>query len=331
MPFILIKQKKLKYKQMLYTDQSSMRTLTKYPGSAPAPTANNSVIMEITDNQYDSVSWNHNIEQNVKEIGEKSKGYKIMHIQEARKISQLYRRLMYAGIALGPLAGLLSGIGSILNPLAPPQFPIAATCVAFISGIVVAITKYGKFEEKSSHHKIAASKYTGLESNVRRQLVLGRSDRVNAGQYLEYVGSNFDDLFLASPLVAKGIYDKYVIVAKKNGIVVPDEYGITIRVDEMYQENKLNELKNVSAINVNKSSKSVLEEEKVKLKIDEPGKPLKSKTPSPEYTQRRNIGEETFKGNKEIKRTGTLAHFPELNKYSDGRMEYEMQRMMGLK
>jgi hypothetical protein len=46
--------------------------------------------MEITDNQYDYVSWNHNIEQNVKEIGEKSKGYKIMHIQEARKISQLY-------------------------------------------------------------------------------------------------------------------------------------------------------------------------------------------------------------------------------------------------
>ena len=320
-------------KKYARTDPSSMRTLTKYPGSAPAPapTANNSVIMEITDNQYDSVSWNHNIEQNVKEIGEKSKGYKIMHIQEARKISQLYRRLMYAGIALGPLSGLLSGIGSILNPLAPVKFPIAAACVAFISGIVVAITKYGKFEEKSSHHKIAASKYTGLESNVRRQLVLCRSDRVNAGQYLEYVGSNFDDLFLASPLVAKGIYDNYVIVAKKNGIAVPDEYGITIRVDEMYQENKLNELKNVSAINVNKSSKSVLEEEKVELKIEEPGKPLKSKTPSPESTQRRNIGEETFKGNKEIKRTGTLAHFPELNKYSDGRMEYEMQRMMGLK
>lgn len=316
---------------MLYTDPSSMRTLTKYPGSAPTPTANNSVITEITDNQYDSVSWNHNIEKNVKEIGEKSKGYKIMHIQEARKISQLYRRLMYAGIALGPLSGLLSGIGAILNPLAPPEFPIAATCVAFISGIVVAITKYGKFEEKSSHHKIAASKYTGLESNVRRQLVLCRSDRVNAGKYLEYVGSNFDDLFLASPLVAKGIYDNYVIVAKKNGIVVPDEYGITIRVDGMYQENKLNELKNVSAINVNKSSKSMLEEEKVELKIEEPGKPLKSKTPSPESTQRRNIGEETFKGNKEIKRTGTLAHFPELNKYSDGRMEYEMQRMMGLK
>uniref|UniRef100_A0A6C0JQ34 Uncharacterized protein n=1 Tax=viral metagenome TaxID=1070528 RepID=A0A6C0JQ34_9ZZZZ len=319
-------------KKYARTDPSSMLTLTKYPGSDPAPTANNSVIMEITDNQYDSVSWNHNIEQNVKEIGEKSKGYKIMHIQEARKISQLYRRLMYAGIALGPLAGLLSGIGSMLYPSsAPAGFPIAGTCIAFISGIVVAITKYGKFEEKSSHHKIAASKYTGLESNVRRQLVLCRSDRVNAGQYLEYVGSNFDDLFLASPLVAKGIYDNYVIVAKKNGIVVPDEYGITIRVDEMYQENKLNELKNVSVINVNKSSKSVLEEEKVELKIEEPGKPLNSKTPSPESTQRRNIGEETFKGNKEIKRTGTLAHFPELNKYSDGRMEYEMQRMMGLK
>ena len=32
-----------------------------------------------------------------------------------------------------------------------------------MSGVVVAITKYGKFEEKSSCHKLAASKYTSLE------------------------------------------------------------------------------------------------------------------------------------------------------------------------
>lgn len=286
-------------------------------------------------NQYPSVSWNHNIEQNVKEIGEKSKGYKIMHIQEARRISQLYRRLMYAGIALGPLSGLLSGIGTILNPSNDPvEFPIASMCVAFLSGIVVAITKYGKFEEKRSHHKIAASKYTGLESNVRRQLVLCRSDRVNAGQYLEYVGSNFDDLFLASPLVTKGIYDNYVTVAKDNGIVIPDEYGLTIHVDEMYQKNKFNEMKNVSAINVNESSSSFTsEEEKVELKIAEPRDAPKTKIPSPESTkrQRLTLGEETFKGNKEVKRTGIFTHFPEMNKYSDGRMEYEMQRMTGLK
>jgi hypothetical protein len=301
----------------MLTDPSSNRTI-KHPSY--------SIPIE-SHTQYPTISWNESIEQNVKEIGEKSKGYKIMHIQEARKISQLYRRLMYAGILLGPLAGILSGIGAILNPSeGPVEFPIAATCVGFVSGIVVAITKYGKFEEKSSHHKIAASKYTGLESNIRRQLVLCRTDRINAGQYLEYVGSNFDELFLASPLVAKDIYDDYVIVAKENGIIIPDEYGLTIRVDEMYQKNKFNEMRNFSAIGVNESSSS---DEQVKLMIGDP----KPKIPSPdsEKKKRLSLGEETFKGDKEVKRTGTFTHFPELNKYSDGRMEYEMQRMMGLK
>ena len=301
----------------MLTNPSSNRTI-KHPSY--------SIHIE-SHTKYPTISWNESIEQNVKEIGEKSKGYKIMHIQEARKISQLYRRLMYAGILLGPLAGILSGIGAILNPSeGPVEFPIAATCVGFVSGIVVAITKYGKFEEKSSHHKIAASKYTGLESNIRRQLVLCRTDRINAGQYLEYVGSNFDELFLASPLVAKDIYDDYVIVAKENGIIIPDEYGLTIRVDEMYQKNKFNEMRNFSAIGVNESSSS---DEQVKLMIGDP----KPKIPSPdsEKKKRLSLGEETFKGDKEVKRTGTFTHFPELNKYSDGRMEYEMQRMMGLK
>lgn len=327
-------------KSAQYSVPTSHRSITIRPDySNHAMTRRIDPVIPETDTQYPDVTWNPNIEQNVKEIGEKSKGYKIMHIQESRNISQLYRRLMYAGIALGPLAGILSGIGAILNPSdGPVEFPIAAACAGFISGIVVAITKYGKFEEKSSHHKIAASKYTGLESNVRRQLVLCRADRINAVQYLEYVGSNFDELFLASPLVSKSIYDEYVTVAKENGIVIPDEYGLTIKVDEMYQKDKFNEMRNFSVINVNESSAS--SEERVELKIEqpkdpspEPGPKPESKTPSPESTKRRrmSLGEETFKGNKEVKRTGTFSHFPELNKYSDGRMEYEMQRMMGLK
>jgi hypothetical protein len=269
-----------------------------------------------------TVSWNNKIEQNIKEIGEKAKGYKIMHIQESRKISQMYKNLMITGIALGPLAGLLSAIGAVINPSnAPVEMPIAATCVAFISGIVIAITKYGKFEEKSSHHKIAASKYTSIESNVRRQLVLRRDDRINAVQYLEYVGSNFDELFLVSPLVTKRIYEDYVKIAKESGLIVPDEYGLTINVDEHYQRNKLNEMKNVSVININES-------DEIEINIE----PLKSITPSPVSDKKRRISlDETLKGTKELKRTGNFTHFPELNKFSDGRMEYEMQRMMGLK
>ena len=158
-----------------------------------------------------NVIWTNIIEQNVKEIGEKSKGYKIMHIQQARNITLKYKLLMYTGIILGPLAGLLSSLAVISSSSNTSiELSIASACVSFISGIVIAVTKYGKFEEKSSHHKITASKYTSLESNVRRQLILSREDRINAVQYLDYVGSSFDELFMSSPLVANNIYKNYI-------------------------------------------------------------------------------------------------------------------------
>lgn len=271
-----------------------------------------------SERNIQTVSWDEGIEKRVKEIGEKAKGYKIMHIQEAHRISTRYNWLMYSGIILGPLAGLLSGIGAIINPSSTPvEFPVAAACAGFISGIVVTVTKFGKFEEKSSHHKLAASKYTSLESNVRRQLILCRTDRVNAAKYLEWIGNSFDDLFLASPLVARSIYNEYVQIAKENGMTVPDEYQLTINVNEHYQLQKFNEIKNDSIIDINDIRTPSHENELRELK--EPEHPEKN----------RNSG--TFKGDKQIKRTQSLTHFPELNQFSDGRMGYEMQRMVGLK
>ena len=310
--------------QMYFTDPISNRTINKRIVSR--------IVQTTIPAQIHEVSWNDNIEQSIQEIGEKSKGYKIMHIQESRKISQYYKHLMYAGITLGPLAGLISAIGAIIdtsNTTSPVELPITSTCIAFISGLVVAITKYGKFEEKSSHHKQAASKYTSLESNVRRQLVLPKTERVDAVKYLEYVGSSFDDLFSTSPLVSKQIYEQYVTIAKQNGIVVPDEYGLTVNIDKSFQHRKFNEMKNTSAININNSSVSSTQEvtpKSVALQINDSPE-SKNKSVSPETLRRHRDSIDAT----EIKRSGTFTHFPDLNKFSDGRMEYEMERLMGLK
>lgn len=272
---------------------------------------NNMTIEQATPNEkYSNISWSPAIEKNILEIGEKSKGYKIMHIKTSRQIGYKYDWLMYSGIFLGPLAGLFSGIGAMLHPESETTFPILSACVAFISGIVVAVTKYGKFEEKSSHHRLAASKYTSLESNVRRQLALTKTDRINAGQYLEWLGNSFDDLFLASPLISSKIYEKYIKIAKEKGLSVPDEYGMTININETYQNKKIHELKNDTLIDINMSEQG--------------SKQIENSNDSSGET-------DTFKGNKQIKRTKSMSHYPELNKFSDGRMEYEMQRMMGIK
>jgi hypothetical protein len=301
--FILIKQKEIKYK-------SNMSHHLEQNSSHDQPLNNTKA--------NDILSWNEKIENNVKEIGEKSKGYKIMHIKQSRKIARTYKYLTYTGILLGPLAGLLSGIGAILSPSDDPVgFPIAATCVGFISGIVVVIIKTGKYEESNANHKLAASKYTSLESNVRRQLDLCRTNRANASKYLEWVGSSFDELFMGSPLVAEKIYNEYVKLAKNHNIVIPDEYGLTIDVNKSYQNNKLTELTNVSLININKKNNLDVHDTTVNIdvKIDIPDNPKDE--------------QESLSDNMKVKRNDRLSTFPELNKYSDSRMEYEMKRMIG--
>lgn len=262
----------------------------------------------------ENVNWTIIMEKNVKEIGEKAKGYKIMHIQEAHKVNKKYKCLMYLGICLGPLSALLSGIGATLNPDAPVTFPIASACSAFIAGIVVAITKFGKFEEKVSNHRIAASKYTSLESNIRRQLILCKNNRVNAAKYIEWIGNSFDDLFMASPLITRKVYTNYVKIAKINGITIPDEYSLTIDINQPYQIQKFNEIKDVTAIQINESD-SHNEDPNNEIKIDIETQPNENMT---------------FKGKTTIKRTEILSNFPELNEFSDGRMGYEMNRMIGL-
>lgn len=256
-----------------------------------------------------NITWNPVIEKNVLEIGEKAKGYKIMHTQESETVGSTYDILMFSGIILGPLAGLVSSISVILSP--PDTnviLPIISACVGFFSGIVVAITKYGKYEEKSSKHKLAASKYTSLESNVRRQLALCRTDRVNAVKYLEWIGNSFDELFLASPLVAKKIYDEYVETAKKQGLVIPDEYQITVNVDEKLNKIKIEEMKDMSRIDVNSSPMNI------KIEHD-----YTEKTPA--IAKKKSI---------EISRENTLVNLLEINKFSDGRMEYELNRMKNI-
>ena len=98
---------------------------------------------QIRDKEY---LWNEKIEKAALNIGETSKGYKLMHIHAAQIATKLYTRLMFSGIVIGPLAGVLSGIGAALNPEKDPIIPIIVIILGFLSGIVVAITKL-KFDK----------------------------------------------------------------------------------------------------------------------------------------------------------------------------------------
>ena len=178
--------------------------------------------------------WNDNIEKTIKDLGDSAKGYKIMHIEAARKLGHLHSILMYTGIILGPLAGLVSSIGAIRQPPnSDIVFPIITTIVAFISGIIVSIIKFGSFEKNSLTHKNAAANYTSLESNVRRQLSLYRKDRINPTKYIEWLSKSYDETFSSSPFIPSPIYKNFAKNAHKLNLHIPEEYSIMISIPDL--------------------------------------------------------------------------------------------------
>jgi len=143
--------------------------------------------------------WNENIETVLTSIGKDCSRYKWSNLKEAEQALKKYNILMYCLIVLGPISGILSSVNSeddirlVLNVL--------ITIFSFVTGILSAILKFSKYQEKIALYHSLVAKYTSLEGNIQRQLSLNREDRVNAGEYLEWVSTSFDELFSSAPLL----------------------------------------------------------------------------------------------------------------------------------
>jgi F0F1-type ATP synthase assembly protein I len=238
--------------------------------------------------------WNEKLEDAVRNIGEDSKSYKLMHIYEAQRANRIYTKLTMAGIILGPLTGIIAGIDTTVIQSKEPILSITATVLGFLSGIVVAVIKFGRYDEFSNANKQAAARYTSIESNVRRQLGLYREDRVPATLYMEWLETKYGELFLSAPLLPSDVYDKF---SQAENTSVLNRYEDIISINDDYEKAEVKKIVDVTNIEINNGYKVSREQE--------------------------------IKGQKQIKRSYTMSQFPELNQYSDKMLEYEMKRMLG--
>ena len=177
------------------------------------------------------IKWNAKLEQTAKSIGESAKSYKLMHIKEAQRSSKTYTRLMIIGIIIGPLSGVLSAVDAVTNTNNDPTIPIIITFLGFLTGIIVTIVKFARYEEISNANKHAAARYTSIETNVRRQLGLSRIDRISPLPYMEWLETKYEELFLSAPLLPAEAYDRYANISKKLGLCVPSKYETVININ----------------------------------------------------------------------------------------------------
>lgn len=237
-------------------------------------------------------TWSDNIENILKEVGESCLGYKWMNIFAAKNNEVRYNTLMYISIVIGPIAGILSAVSTNNDATYLPVVQIFITIFSFINGVISAVIKFSEFGEKSSVYKNTAAKYASLESNIRRQLSLFRNDRVNAGEYLEWISKSYDDLFTSSPLISDDIYQQWVKFAKQNGLSIPKEMGRVVVDNNPAQ---IEQLTSTTSINISNEHKNQLEIEHKR------------------------------------ERTSMDGSATDLAKFSDGKMRYEMARLYRMK
>ena len=251
--------------------------------------------------------WNSKLEEAARDIGEAAQGYKHMHISEAQKASKKHHRLMGTGIVIGPLASVLSSVGVALGLENNPIISVFVIVLGFLSGIIVATVKFGKYDEVSNANKSAAARYTSIEANVRRQLGLYRKDRVAAISYMEWLETKYEELLMSAPLLPSSAYQAYSSFAKKKGLTVPDKYDHIININRDYGESKIKDITNKSQINITVPETNLL-------------------APMSEGHDHSICSDTT-----PVKRGITMSQIPQLNQCSDKMLEYEMNRLMGLR
>ena len=293
-------------------------------------------------------SWNDAIENTVKFVGESAQAYKIMHLLSAKQYSLLHNCLMYTSLILSPIAGTLAAIESVLgNPSI--YLGIIIAVISFMVTVIAGIIKFGGFYEKSESHKIATSKYTSLESNVRRQLQLYREDRMSAHEYFEWLSQSFDDLFHGAPFIDDHIYQKYYNLSIEKGLVFPNRYDNFITIEKGLQKKFISQIENTNDIIVTKEESNpnsprldvLLEMGEVPIRpISEEINPDENSPDSDriQFTESEsgeNLQKNTLYNNidlipKEIypRRRNVNTPISDLNRYGDAQMNYELKRFM---
>jgi len=142
--------------------------------------------------------WSIEIEAVVKDMATTCSKYRILHNDITIKSSNHHNRLTMCGIVISPLAGLLS---MITTSEYSDIFHNMSISLSMITGILMSIIRFGKYEDVIATNKQLAVSYASIELDIKQQFSLDRSERVPGKLYIEIITDKLHELFVRSPLI----------------------------------------------------------------------------------------------------------------------------------
>ena len=167
---------------------------------------------EIDTNEID---YNSEFEQLLKENGEHSQVYSILHQMSYIKYKYRFDMLNIPSIILTAIIGFMTGIG--INY--PYTGIILGASSVFVS-IMKSITSYMKLNERSENHRICSLQFAQISNEIKIELSLRRKQRQPAKILLDVIKVKFKNLMEVAHLIDNDIIqqfrDKYLMDKEYN-------------------------------------------------------------------------------------------------------------------
>lgn len=150
------------------------------------------------------IDYNSEFEQLLKENGEHSQVYSILHQMSYIKYKYRFDMLNIPSIILTAVIGFITGIG-----INYPYTGIILGAASVFVSIMKSITSYMKLNERSENHRICSLQFAQISNEIKIELSLRRKQRQPAKILLDVIKVKFKNLMEVAQLLDNDIIQQF--------------------------------------------------------------------------------------------------------------------------
>jgi hypothetical protein len=189
--------------------------------------------------------WNGEIEDYLKNIGEKSQIYSLLHKNSEKKYNKISYQFDIPNIVIATVAGTLSISSSSLFQGMEKEASIFIGILSLTSSILTTVNSYFGFKKRCETHRLVSIQYQKLFLKIDLVLGLKHEERPSLNEFIKFVTDEFNRLAEISPIIDTDLMSEF-----KNKF---KEY-----VSKVSFPNELNGLSNIT---IYKSAEEIISEE----------------------------------------------------------------------
>lgn len=153
--------------------------------------------------------WNSELEQYLKQIGENSQIYSLLHKNSEKKYNKISYQFDIPNIIISTIAGTLSISSTGLFQGMEKEASVFIGILSLTSSILTTINSYFGFKKRSENHRLVSIQYQKLYLKIDLVLGLRQEERPSINEFIKFTSDEFHRLAEISPIIDKEILDEF--------------------------------------------------------------------------------------------------------------------------